>query len=236
MPEQLQEHARQAEPAVNPVESVPLADFFSASAPRAAEDAPAPQAEPPAGYASKWRIEVRTPDNETANGEDFSVELLPELEPQTPSDAGNAPASSDNPVSLAAAVNPVGPLDVSKVEEEILPPPEELEPGTQPAPPPAETPVSAEEVAFSAPRMLEATATMSLPEFSDSHQAQAVVPPGSRPSPAVSSAEKTAPYEPEHYEAPHLERAMITGVVQRVMDRYKPLIVAEIVRELTKQQ
>jgi hypothetical protein len=80
---------------------------------------------------------------------------------------------------------------------------------------------------FSVPMMLEGTAAMSLPEL-----------PGfeSRAESAASSTFGASKYAAEAIRLSALDGAVIAGAVQRVIDRFKPQIVAEIVRELTKHK
>ena len=82
---------------------------------------------------------------------------------------------------------------------------------------------------FSVPMMLEATAAMSLPEMSD-HGPKAV------PASAGSSTFAAPKDAVEAARPAALDEATIAGAVQRVMDRLKPQIVAEIVLELAKHK
>ena len=79
---------------------------------------------------------------------------------------------------------------------------------------------------FSVPMMLEGTAAMSLPGLPD---------PAPRAGSEFAGASMFgAPSYAAEARLAALDEAAITGVVQRVMDRFKPQIVAEIVRELAK--
>jgi hypothetical protein len=82
--------------------------------------------------------------------------------------------------------------------------------------------------------MLEATAAMSFPEQSGAEQ-PAIIPAAgtSRPGPAAASPQAER-QEPGRHDHPVLDSALVTAAVQRALDRYKPLIVAEILRELNK--
>ena len=82
---------------------------------------------------------------------------------------------------------------------------------------------------FSVPMMLEATAAMSLPELSD-------LGPKAVSEPAGSSTFGAPKHTAEAARPAALDEAAIAGAVQRVIDRFKPQIVAEIVRELAKHK
>ena len=103
------------------------------------------------------------------------------------------------------------------------PPPVTVESTAKPAPP------AAEEFMFSVPMMLEATAAMSLPEMPAL---------ASRPAfePSATATFGAPTYAAEAARPAALDEAAIAGVVQRVLDRFKPQIVAEIVRELAKHR
>ncbi len=111
---------------------------------------------------------------------------------------------------------------------------QEREPEAVPAPPsPAmENEVEAvnagDDFMFSVPMMLEGTAAMSLPGLPD---------PAPRAGSEFAGASMFgAPNYATEARLAALDEAAITGVVQRVMDRFKPQIVAEIVRELAKHK
>ena len=78
---------------------------------------------------------------------------------------------------------------------------------------------------FSAPRMLEATAAMSFPAISGADH------PDIAPARESAQAEHQEPGLPEH---PTLDNAQLAAAVQHALELYKPLIVAEILRELNK--
>jgi CheY-like chemotaxis protein len=159
-----------------------------------------------AGFSSKWRIAVRPPSAQPsmagppAIAEDFSAGLLSELE--TPPSPDQAVAGTSDGSAAASRQAPAPAMDSAAP----------LAPSTA-----AERPAIADGFAFSAPRMLEATAAMSFPNLSDAEQSAASA---SRP-------------QAEPHEAA-LDSATVTAAVQRAMDHYKPLIVAEILRELSK--
>jgi CheY-like chemotaxis protein len=205
------------------------ADFLAAGLPPLASAAPAQspaeavRLDAPAAFTSKWRIEVRSPSPQpptaatpASTDNDFSIDLLPELEPkETPSSnqaartAGAAPPI-DSPLSQTA---PVASVAVSMA-----------------APAAAEKPAAG--LAVSAPMMLEATAAMSFPELSDGQPPAVGAPP---PAPAAISPEAER-HEAARNERPAIDITLVTTAVQRAMDRYRPLIIAEIVRELGKQR
>jgi DNA-binding response OmpR family regulator len=91
------------------------------------------------------------------------------------------------------------------------------------------TPSAAEDFMFSVPMTLEGTAAMSLRETPDRAPRAALESPDAStlgvPAHAAEAARAAAPDE-----------AAIAGAVQRVLDRFKPQIVAEIIRELAKHK
>jgi len=89
--------------------------------------------------------------------------------------------------------------------------------------------VTTEDFMFSVPMMLEATAAMSLPELPD-------LGPKAVSASAGSSTFGAPKYAAEAARPAALDEATIAGAVQRVMDRLKPQIVAEIVLELAKHK
>ena len=139
--------------------------------------------------------------------------------------AAHNTAGASAPAFDAASMEP--PATVAAV-----PPAQERAPEAVPAPPsPAVEnevePINAgDDFMFSVPMMLEGTAAMSLPGLPD---------PAPRAGSEFAGASMFgAPSYAAEARLAALDEAAITGVVQRVMDRFKPQIVAEIVRELAK--
>jgi CheY-like chemotaxis protein len=184
----------------------------------------------PAGVSSRWRIEVRqTSPQPPASGQlspsdDFSIELLPESELQRVAGATAATDSHSSP-PLSTGVEPISVPDF------------DFPPGTPPASMPAELnpldaalgsteaiPAVPGGFSFSVPSMLEATAAMALPELHQAHAAASSAPASAR-------AERR---DAERGDRASLDSAVIAEAVQHAMERYKPLIVAEIARELSK--
>ena len=136
----------------------------------------------------------------------------------------------------AAAVAPA--FDVAPTEPSAavaaVPPAQEREPEAAPALPSPATENEAEAVnagddfMFSVPMMLEGTAAMSLPGLPDPAPRAGSESAGASMFGAPNYAAEARPVA--------LDEAAIAGVVQRVMDRFKPQIVAEIVRELAKHK
>jgi hypothetical protein len=123
---------------------------------------------------------------------------------------------------------PEPPAAVAEVPEAQKPEPESAAASPSPANV-NEASVTPEDFMFSVPMMLEGTAAMSLPEL-PGFESRA----GSES--AASSAFGAPKYTAEATRLAALDGAAIAGAVQRVMDRFKPQIVAEIVRELTKHK
>ena len=170
--------------------------------------------------------------------EDYAVELHP-IKPLVPADI-EAQAVAEPALESAPAKVPevLAEVPVAQVQDSPAQVPVAQEPEPEPAPVPlpaamasaAEpaTATAAEDFMFSVP-MLEATAAMSAPELPD---------PDSRPvSESTGSSILGAPEHAAEAARPAaLDEAAIAGAVQRVMDRFKPQIVAEIVRELAKRK
>ncbi|MGA2992682.1 MAG: response regulator [Candidatus Korobacteraceae bacterium] len=204
------------------------------------------QLDAPAGFTSKWRIEVRptSPPPSTAeppaitNDDDLLIELMPEFEPQARPGPDQTRAAGRGSAGAAA------PRQAPAPAMDSAPTPRVPSTGTQPIAldfglPQATPPAGANDArgpanGFSAPRMLEATAAMSFPEQSGAEQ-PAIIPAAgtSRPGPAAASPQAER-QEPGRHDHPVLDSALVTAAVQRALDRYKPLIVAEILRELNK--
>jgi hypothetical protein len=89
--------------------------------------------------------------------------------------------------------------------------------------------VTTEDFMFSVPMMLEATAAMSLPELTD-------LGPKAVSASAGSSTFGAPKYAAEAARPAALDEATIAVAVHRVLDRFKPQIVAEIVLELAKHK
>ncbi len=150
-------------------------------------------------------------------------ELAAQPEVEKPSAAADiTPEASAEPAfESAPAESPAAMTEASEVQKP--------EPELASAPSPAteseaEAATTGEDFMFSVPMILEATAAMSLPELPDSGP-RAISPSASTfDAPKYAEAARTAA----------LDEAAIAGAVQRVMDRFKPQIVAEIVRELNK--
>ncbi len=180
-----------------------------------------------------------------AEGSPVVEEPAPQPYAENPLAAEFAPeADSSTTASIAAVGGPEPaieppPLEASAVavQDSLAQKPEIQEPEPQPAAAPPATvesaaepaPSAAEDFMFSVPMMLEATAAMSLPEM------PALAPrPAFEPSAAAAFCAPT--YAGEAARPDALDEATIAGVVQRVLDRFKPQIVAEIVRELAKHR
>jgi hypothetical protein len=171
--------------------------------------------------------------------EEYAVELHAR-KPLVPADikaqAVAEPALEPAPAKVPAVLAEVPVAQVQDSPAQV-PVAQEPEPEPAPAPLPAAmasaaepaTATAAEDFMFSVPMMLEATAAMSAPELPD---------PGSRPvAESTGSSMLGAPgYAAEAARPAALDEAAIAGAVQRVMDRFKPQIVAEIVRELAKRK
>ncbi len=211
-------------------------DFLAAGLPPLASAVPAQspaeavRLDTPAAFTSKWRIEVRSPSPQpptaatpASTDNDFSIDLLPELEPEeTPSSNQAARTAGAAPPRQA----PAPPIDSPLSQT----PPVASAAVPIAAPAAAEKPTAG--LAVSAPMMLEATAAMSFPELSDGQPRAVGAPP---PAPAAISPEAER-HEAARHERPAIDTALVTAAVQHAMDRYRPLIVAEIVRELGKQR
>ncbi len=146
-----------------------------------------------------------------------------------------APAFDAAPVEPPAVVAAVPPAPVEPpAAVAAVPPAQEREPEAVLASPSpatvneAEAANTGDDFMFSVPMMLEGTAAMSLPGLPDPA-------PQAGSEFAGPSMLGTSNYAAEA-RAAALDEAAITGVVQRVMDRFKPQIVAEIVRELAKHK
>jgi DNA-binding response OmpR family regulator len=141
--------------------------------------------------------------------------------------AAIATAGAAAPAFDAALVEP--PAAVAAVS-----PAQEREPEAVPASPsPAtenevEAANAGDDFMFSVPMMLEGTAAMSLPGLPD--------PAPRAGSESAGASMFGAPDYAAEARPAALDEAAIAGVVQRVMDRFKPQIVAEIVRELAKHK
>jgi hypothetical protein len=117
---------------------------------------------------------------------------------------------------------------VAEVPEAQKPEPEPASASSSPATE-NEAAATAEDFMFSVPMMLEGTAAMSLPELPD-------LAPRAVSESAGSSRFDTSKYAAEAARPAVLDEAAIAAAVQRVMERFKPQIVAEMVRELAKHK
>lgn len=130
-----------------------------------------------------------------------------------PAPAEPPAAVAEVPVARELEPEPVPASSSSATESEAEPPSD----------------VTTEDFMFSVPMMLEATAAMSLPELPD-------LGPKAVSASAGSSTFGAPKYAAEAARPAALDEATIAGAVQRVMDRLKPQIVAEIVLELAKHK
>ena len=157
----------------------------------------------------------------------LAAELAPEADSPTTASSvaveGIEPAIEPPPLETSAVATAVAVQDSLAPEPQpAAAPPATIESAAKPAR------SAAEDFMFSVPMMLEATAAMSLPEM-----------PAPVPGPAFEpfATPAFAPtYTAEAARPAALDEATIAGVVQRVLDRFKPQIVAEIVRELAKHK
>jgi CheY-like chemotaxis protein len=124
-----------------------------------------------------------------------------------------ATESEVNPANTMATESEVNPANTMATESEVKP----------------TIAAAAEDFMFSVPMMLEGTAAMSLPEMSN---------PGTQPGlqPAGRFAADVPAYPAESARPAAIDEAAVAGAVQRVLDRFKPQIVAEIVREMAKHK
>jgi CheY-like chemotaxis protein len=135
-----------------------------------------------------------------------------------------APAFEPAPAEPPAAV-----AEVSVAREpEPEPVPASSSPATENEAEP-QNDVTTEDFMFSVPMMLEATAAMSLPELTD-------LGPKAVSASAGSSTFGAPKYAAEAARPAALDEATIAVAVHRVLDRFKPQIVAEIVLELAKHK
>ncbi len=130
------------------------------------------------------------------------------------------PAPAEPPVAVAG-------IPVAR-EPEPEPVPASSSPTTESESEPPNN-VTTEDFMFSVPMMLEGTAAMSLPELPD-------LGPKTVSASAGSSTFGAPRYAADAARPAALDEAAIAGAVQRVMDRFKPQIVAEIVLELAKHK
>ena len=234
--------------AQTPLTSVPLTDAQPAGA----------------GTKWRIEVRSVSPQSSTAGqplteDNDFSIEFVPESEPLSSAEAdhglaafaGTAESSPPlaDPLMYSMSVPPVPsagtpPMVIDDLEFlSSAPPLIASEPATGPAG--SDAPSVAGGVSFSVPKMLEATAAMALPDLLGAHStasipveritglpADAGVAREMRPSPAAAASARPSRREAEHPGT--LDSAAVSDVVQRAIERYKPLIIAEIVRELSK--
>jgi hypothetical protein len=218
----------QAEPRIaddKPVFEVPAFDvedepYFALAPMNAAEGSPVVEEAAPQPYAENLLAAEPAPEAYSSTTASIAAVGGPEPEPEP---------AVEPPLLEASAV---------AVQDLLAREPEIQEPEPQPAaaPPPVTVestakpgPAAAEDFMFSVPMMLEATAAMCLPEMP-------VL--ASRPAfePSATATFGAPTYAAEAARPAALDEAAIAGVVQRVLDRFKPQIVAEIVRELAKHR
>ena len=245
-----------------PAADSPFAEIDLAQAPLSST--PVTEAQP-AGTATKWRIEVRSasPQSSAAGqplgDDDFSVEFVPEVEPQGSAEADHGLAafartaeSSPSPADSLLDSMPALPVPSTEAPSMVIddleflssvPPPLASAPAAGVAG--SDAPAVAAGISFSVPKMLEATAAMALPDLAEARSttsipaeritglaADASVAREMRPSPAAAASARPPRREGEHTGT--LDSAVVSDAVQRALERYKPLIIAEIVRELSK--
>jgi hypothetical protein len=197
---------------------VPGADEIHAPAVPAEED----QAAPRVAGGNSWPVFEAKPSITPASTS--AVETAPGVEKLAARLDVEKPLVAADITAKPVPTKP--PAAVAEVPEAQKPEPESAAASPSPATG-NEASVTPEDFMFSVPMMLEGTAAMSLPEL-----------PGfeSRAESAASSAFGAPKYAAEAARLSALDGAAIAGAVQRVMDRFKPQIVAEIVRELTKHK
>ena len=230
------------------VVNFPFPEVEAAAAAQSA--APRTEAQPPShppatrldapAVAPRWRIEVRpTSPQPPAPGQspdnDFSIELLSESELPGAADA----AAAKDAHSFQPSSTPADPITIPDFD---LPPTTapgaELNPLDSALGPSEPMPAVPGGFSFSVPSMLEATAAMALPEL---HERQAAISTAATPPAGEFGAQlhsaATASARAEHRESSDLPLDnAVAEAVQRAMELYKPLIVAEITRELSKRR